>query len=259
MEPGCLLEGEFDRMPPHFAMTQRPGADWSAYKETQWANHGLGCHRADPDQLRRDMAIYYGMISFMDHQIGRTLDRLDELGIADETLVVFTTDHGHFLGQHGLTAKGPFHYEDLLRVPFVVRCPGRVPAGRTSAALQCLVDLPATFLRAAAAEVPDTMQGVDQLDVWCGATSSARDEVLVEFRHQPTKVHLRTYIDDRYKMTIYRDQSYGELFDLLADPEERQNRWDAPEHQSLKADVMLRFLNAELRREPLHQPRVAHA
>jgi arylsulfatase A-like enzyme len=116
--------------------------------------------------MRKNIAIYYGMTSFMDQQIGRILDRLDELGITDNTLVVFTTDHGHFLDQHGLTAKGAFHYEDLLRVPFLVRWPGGVPASRTSDALQALIDLPSTFLSAGNIPVLGQMQGVDQLPVW---------------------------------------------------------------------------------------------
>ena len=73
------------------------------------------------------IATYYGMISLMDHHIGRILDALDRRGLTADTLVVFITDHGHFIGQHGLIAKGPFHYEDMLRLPFVVRWPGRVP------------------------------------------------------------------------------------------------------------------------------------
>src|SRR5690606_20246368 len=92
-----------------------------------FANHGLHSHVHDEATLRRQMAVYYGMTSFMDQHIGRVLDRLDALGIADNTLVVFTSDHGHFLGQHGLIAKA-FMYDDNLRVPFIVRWPGRVPA-----------------------------------------------------------------------------------------------------------------------------------
>lgn len=262
MDPGTLEESELDRMPPHFAMTQQRDSDWSVYQETPWGNHGFNYHVIDDERLRKNMAIYYGMVSFMDHQIGRTLDRLDELGIADETLVAFSTDHGHFLGQHGLTAKGAFHYEDVLRVPFIVRWPGRTPAGQTSEALQSLVDLPGTFLRAAGITGPDAdkmMQSVDQLDVWCGRAESARDHVVVEFRHQPTKVQLRTYIDARYKLTVYRGETYGELFDLRDDPEERRNLWDAPEHAALKAELFQRAIQAELEREPMPHPRVAGA
>ncbi|MEZ4658866.1 MAG: DUF4976 domain-containing protein [Caldilineaceae bacterium] len=80
--------------------------------------------------------------------------------------------------------------------------------------------------------------------------------MLVENRHQPSAVHLRTYVDDRYKLTIYRDHAYGELFDLQEDPHEVRNRWDDPAYAAVKAQVMHRFLNAELQREPTRMPRI---
>ncbi|MES2460453.1 MAG: sulfatase-like hydrolase/transferase [Armatimonadota bacterium] len=260
-ERGTLTPGELDHMPPHFALTQEAKPDFSAWRETPFANHGLHSHRVEPETLRKNIAVYYGMISFMDEQIGRILARLDELGIADDTLIVFSTDHGHFLGQHGLTAKGPFHYEDLLKLPFIVRWPGGgVPAGGESDALQALIDLPSTFLSACGIPVPGQMQGVDQIPVWTGEADSARDSVIVEFRHQPTRVHLRTYVEERYKLTMYRDHlDYGELFDLEADPHERVNRWDDPEYAAVKAGLLQRWINAEIAREPTRLPRIANA
>ena len=255
-DPGSHTPGEFDDMPPMHAMTQDPGADWSRFKETEWANHGYNCHVCDEAELRKEVAVYYGMVSFMDQQIGRILDRLDELGVANNTLVVFTTDHGTFLGHHGLQYKGPFHYEDLLRLPFVVRWPGHVPAGATCDALQGLVDLAPTMLTAAGIEPPGWMQGVNQLNTWCGAGPQARDHVIVENRHQPSAVHLRTYIDQRYKLTVYRDQPYGELFDLEEDPGELRNRWDDVQ---LRAEVLQKFVNAEVAREPTRMARVSDA
>ena len=259
MEPGRLVTGELDQMPSHFRKTQESTPDFSMYRETPYANHGFHSHLMDEEKLRKNMAVYYGMISFMDQQIGRILNALDRLGIADNTLVVFTTDHGHFLGQHGLIAKGAFHYEDLLRLPFIVRYPGYVPAGRTSTSLQALIDLPSTFLAAAGLPIPGIMQGVDQLPVWRGEAAQERDEVIVEFRHQPTAVHLRTYIDERYKLTVYRDQSYGELFDLVEDPDELRNRWDDPSYAETRCRLFQRFVNAELKREPTRLPRIAGA
>jgi uncharacterized sulfatase len=70
---------------------------------------------------------------------------------------------------------------------------------------------------------------------------------------------LRTYIDARYKFTVYRDHEYGELFDLQADPDERRNLWDDPDSQPLKGRLLHRFINAELKREPTRLPRIAHA
>ena len=195
----------------------------------------------------------------MDAQIGRILDRLEALGLADDTLVVFTSDHGHLFGQHGLTAKGAFHYEDLIRVPLIVAQPGGVPAGRRSDALQSLVDFAPSFLAAAGTAVPASMTGIDQTDVWYGRRPSLRDHVVVENRHEPTTVHVKTYVEDRYKLTVYYRRDYGELFDLADDPGEVHNLWDAPEAQALKHELIRRLLFAEMGKEPLPMPRIAGA
>jgi len=258
MEPGELAEGELDLLPEHFRKTQEKDPDFSMYRETH-GPHGFHSHLVDEALLRRNIATYYGMISFMDHWIGEILDSLERLGLAQNTLVVFTSDHGHFLGHHGLVAKGAFHLEDMLRVPMIVRWPGRVPAGRRSPALQSLVDLAPTFLTAAGTAVPGIMQGVSQLDVWRGRAESARDHIIVENRHEPTLVHLRTYVDERYKITVYRDREYGELFDLQEDPGETRNLWDDPGSAALKCKLLHRFMNAELKREPTRMERVAGA
>lgn len=259
MQPGRLLPGELDLMPRHFRLTQEQTPDFSEWKETAHANHGFSSHLISDESLRKNMAIYYGMVSFMDAHIGRILTALERLGIADNTLVLFTTDHGHYLGQHGLTAKGAFHYEDLIRIPMLARWPGRIAPGSRISALQSQVDFAPTFLAAAGLSVPGLMQGVDQGPVWTGARPSARQNVIVENRHQPTAVHLRTYVDERYKMTVYRDQPYGEFFDLREDPEERRNLWDDPAKAALKCEVLHRFVNAEIQREPTRMPRIAGA
>ena len=83
--------------------------------------------------------------------------------------------------------------------------------------------------------------------------------MLVENRHQPTALHLRTFVNDRYKLTLYRGHTYGELFDLQDDPEERRNRWDDPECAHIKARLLHRFLQAEMEREPTRFERIAGA
>lgn len=258
MKIGRLTPGEHDRNPPHFARTQEPDPDFSDWHRP-FAAHGCESHLRDPDELRKDMAVYYGMISFLDREIGRLLDKLDELGIAEDTLVIFTSDHGHFLGQHGLVAKGPFHYEDMLRIPMIVRQPGTVPAGRISNALQSLVDYTPTLLEAAGLPVPGTLQGVSQYAHWCGAEEPARDFVLCENRHNPDMPHLQTYVDARYKITVYRRGDYGEIFDLEEDPGEVRNLWSDPASGALKERLLLSMIQAVMRSEPTRMPRVAGA
>ncbi|HEX72910.1 MAG TPA: sulfatase, partial [Candidatus Hydrogenedentes bacterium] len=125
----------------------------------------------------------------LDHYIGKVLDKVDALGIAENTLIVFTTDHGHYHGQHGLYAKGAFHFEDGIRLPFIASLPGTIPAGKRSQALQSLVDLPPTFFSFAGIDIPWHFAGVDQYEVWRGNDDAARAHVVVENRHQPTTIH----------------------------------------------------------------------
>lgn len=251
-----VTPGEHDRSAPHLKLTQTDKPDFSPWRESGQGMHGFHSHLRDDKKLAKDIAVYYGMISLMDKYIGKILDKLDELGLSQNTLVVFTTDHGHFFGQHGLVAKGAFHYEDMIRVPFIVRWPGRAPAGVTSNAMQSLVDLAPSFVSAAGLNVPRTMTGVDQSAVWAGQVDLVRDHVVVENHHEPTTIHLKTYVDERYKLTVYYGREYGELFDLEADPGEVNNLWDDPNSASLKAKLVMKLLWAEMRKEPMWMPRV---
>ena len=255
-----ITPGEHDRNPPHFQLTQEEKPDFAPWQEPGGhVMHGFHSHLRDRAGRARDMAIYYGMISLMDKYIGKILGQLEALGLTENTLVVFTSDHGNLFGQHGLTAKGAFLYEDMIRVPLIVSMPGTVPAGVTSPALQSLVDLPVTFLSAAEVAVPRTMTGVDQKQVWYGQSASARDHVIVENRHQPTTIHQRTYVNERYKLTVYYNREYGELFDLQEDPGEQHNLWADPAAADLKCRLLLKLIHAELGKEPIWMPRVCLA
>ncbi len=255
-----VTPGEHDKNPPHFQMTQQEKPDFSIYQEEDGNGcHGFDSHLQKKEKLAKDIAIYYGMISMMDHHIGRTLDKLDELGLTDDTLVVFTTDHGHFFGQHGLVAKGAFHYEDMIKVPFVASLPGVIPQGKRTDALLTLVDLAPTFLDFAGLEIPRIMTGKSQKPVLEGREEAVRDHVLVENHHQPTTVHHKTYVDKRYKITVYYNQEYGELFDLETDPGEVNNLWDDVDSKDLKSQLLLKCMHAELGKEPMWMPRIAGA
>ena len=254
------VEGEFDDKPPYFQYSQEKHPDFSAFSEKDGNGiHGAGSHLKDRDTKARHIATMYGMMTMLDTYIGKILDRLDELGLADSTLVCFTSDHGDFLGQHGLTQKAIHHYEDLLRIPLVVRHPGTIPSGSVSDELQSTVDLAPTFLAAAGIEVPRTMSGMNMLDSWHGTRSDIRNHVIVENQHQPTTMHMRSFIDSRYKITIHYNREYGELYDLKEDPGELINRWEHPEYAEIKSNLLLRFLYGEMGKVPLPMPRVAIA
>ncbi|MFN2262692.1 MAG: sulfatase-like hydrolase/transferase, partial [Anaerolineales bacterium] len=252
--------GEFDDKPPYFKYAQQENPDFSAYQEPGGNGiHGAGSHLRSTETKAKNIATMYGMMTMLDKYIGKILDKLDELGLAENTLVCFTSDHGDFWGQHGLVAKAIHHYEDLLRIPLVVSMPGTIPDGVQSSALQSTLDLPQTFLSFAGLPVPRSMTGVDEKAVWTGETPQLRHHVMVENQHQPTTMNMRTYINQRYKMTVHYNHSYGELYDLEADPGEYVNLWDLPEFQDLKRDLLLEFIHAEMAKAPLPMPRIAGA
>ena len=236
--------------PPHLQLTQTADPDFSAWQEPNGSGcHGFHSHLHDRDELAQDIACYYGMVSCMDKYIGEIIEHLDELGLAENTLVIFTSDHGHYFGQHGLIAKGAFHYDDGIRVPMIARLPGQIPAGHSSDSLQSLVDYAPTLLSFCGVDIPQAMTGSDQRAVWTGDESHARDHVIVENRHQPTTLHLKTYIDERYKLTLYFNRDYGEIFDLRADPGEVNNLYA---DEDLRAMLTEKMLRAEmLKEEPL--------
>lgn len=254
------VPGEFDDKPPYFSQSQMDAPDTTAFREADGnAVHGAGSHRLSRETKARNIAAMYGMVTMLDVYVGKILDKLDQLGLREETLVCFTSDHGDFWGQHGLVYKAIHHYEDLLRIPLIVSMPGTIPEGRRSESLQSTIDLPPTFLKMAGLPVPRTMAGIDESEVWTGARATLRSHVIVENQHQPTTMNMRSYIDERYKITIHFDRDYGELYDLTEDPGELENHWDDPAFASVKTELLLRFLYGEMAKVPLPMPRISGA
>lgn len=253
-------DGEFEDKPPYFKLSRQQSPDFSAFKEDGGHGiHGARSHLRPRQDMAKHIATMYGMMTMLDEHVGKILDHLDHLGLAENTLVCFTTDHGDYWGQHGLVAKAIHHYEDLLRVPLVVSMPGTIPAGTVSNSLQSTVDLAQTFLSMAGLPVPRTMTGVDEKEVWTGKRDSLRSHVMVENQHQPTTMNMRTYINRRYKLTVHFNRKYGELSDLEKDPGEYVNLWNDPGSQELLRELLLEFIYGEMAKAPLPMPRIAAA
>jgi arylsulfatase A-like enzyme len=192
-------------------------------------------------QEERWWRTYMGMQSLADKHMGRVLDELDALGLADDTLVMVTSDHGDYMGDHFVWGKGPGHYVGAAGVPLIVRWPGRVPAGSSSAGLQSLVDLPTTVMRAAGLDPHPEMQGVDQLPVWTGDAESARESVLIDHRAE-ARLHVHSLITDRHRLSIYSDSQHArtelELFDLQEDPFELDSLANDPGHVAVVNELV---------------------
>ena len=100
------------------------------------------------------------------------------------------------------------------------------------------------------------MTGTNQRDVWFDEKGQAREHIIVENRHEPTTIHVKTYVNERYKITVYYNRDYGELFDLQEDPGEINNLWDKREYAELKSDLIIKLLFAEMGKEALWMPRI---
>ncbi len=173
-------------------------------------------------EYRELIAHYYGYVSYIDAQIGRLLAALDELDLAEDTLVIYTTDHGDFSGGHGCIFKAYMMYDDLMRVPLIVRMPGAIPAGRTAEALASSVDLMPTLLDFGGAPVPEGVEGQSLRRVLEGKTDRHHDAVFTTFATPGFQVRMvRT---DRYKYCLhFWPPQRDELYDMQADPHEMTN------------------------------------
>lgn len=261
MEIPDIDPDDLEDMPYHYRMTQQTSEkDWgSKFDEDGFSVHGLSIHLSSREQKARNKAIYYGMISMMDKYIGQILDHLEQNGQLENTIIVFTTDHGHHIGTHNLTGKGAFAFEDDLRLPFIVSWKGRYPENRRTDALISLVDLLPSFLKIAGRDIPPTVAGIDATPLWSGETEKIRDWVFAENHFQRTKFYQKTYIEKRYKITWYMHIDEGELFDLEKDPGEFHNLWDIPVYQMLKMEMMHKALQAEMAKETCWMPRLGPA
>ncbi len=190
-------------------------------------------------QLAEMTANYYGMISQIDHQVGRLLGALDATGRRRDTLVIFTTDHGEMLGNHGLYLKGPTPYEDLLRVQLIMVGPG-VRSGQVVDDPVSTLDLAPTFLELAGAEIPATMQGTS-LNRLAAGKAEPREAAYSEWHLHPSRcgvaLHLRTVRTRRYKCTFELISGAGELYDLQEDPGEMVNLFEDPAHAGIRAQL----------------------
>jgi arylsulfatase A-like enzyme len=168
---------------------------------------------------------YFRCISAIDDNVGRVLDALDELKLADDTMVVFTSDNGYFLGEHGLGDKRAA-YDESLRIPLLVRYPRAIKAGSVSDAMVINIDYAPTLVDLAGAKVPDTMQGRSWKPLFEGKQDGWRDAYFYEYFYEnrfktPTMTALRT--NDKKIIEYPGHPDWTEVYDLAADPFEMKN------------------------------------
>jgi arylsulfatase A-like enzyme len=182
-------------------------------------------------QLRQMTANYYGEIAFIDDGVGRILKSLEKTGLAENTIVIFTTDHGDLLGDHGLYLKGPTPYEALLRVGMIVKGPD-IPAGKVIDMPVSTLDLAASFYDWAGVSRPEDIQSRSLRPLIEGDGGEVREVAYSEWNQQPSRtgveLELRTVRTKTAKLTLELISGAGEMYDLAEDPDEMHNLFDDP-------------------------------
>ena len=231
-------EGELEKKPIHQKMRIERGHD-----------------QTTEPLLRKMVANTYGLISLLDDQVGELLRVLEEKGMADNTLIAFTSDHGDLLGDHGLLLKsGVTFYEGCVRVPYLVSYAAAFPLGASCGELVETIDLPATFLDVAGIEPPETMQGRSlvglaegKIDDWRDDAFSEIDLHIIPTMHAPNDPNSRDHVamitTKRWKYVHFPNLGVGEFYDLENDPNEFENLFYEPEYAEVLAEMRLRLLN----------------
>ena len=207
----------------------------------------MGTSRAiavTPAEARVAIALNHGAIAFIDEAVGRVLEHLRVSGLDRSTVVIFTSDHGDFMGDHGLLNKGPLHYQGLLRVPLIWADPQEGPGGRDPRLCSTL-DLATTVLARCGLRAAHGLQGHD---LRTPREAVRRDAVLVEeeahhrYPGAPFPLRVRTLVTGRWRLSVRADEPWGELYDLADDPLEQTNLWSDPSHTGVRADLTARMV-----------------
>lgn len=194
-------------------------------------------------------AAYWAMCDLIDDQVGRLVEALERTGQQEDTVIIFMSDHGEMLGDHGIYLKGPYFYDPAIRVPLMVSWPSQFPAQRIDSLVE-LTDIAPTLLELAELPKHPGMQGVPLTSTLYGKPPDhpPREDVYCEYYNAmpwhrdptPQTTMVRT---ERHKLAVEHALSAGELYDLQTDPTETHNLWDDPQYNDIKTDMLLRLTN----------------
>jgi len=213
---------------------------------------------ADDQHILETMALTAGMISFIDDAIGDIHGALTDNGLKDDTVIIFNSDHGDFLGDFNMLLKGALPYKSITRVPFIWSDPDNRESSICST-LASTIDIAATVLNRAGLKPFNGNQGVNLFETSI-AKDWVRDDLLVEYNDSGQRLCftkpacVRSVISQHWRYTVYLEEDWGELYDLKNDPDETNNLWDSEAHQSVRFEYAEK-LNHHLIRQMDRSPR----
>ncbi|MHA2039614.1 MAG: sulfatase family protein, partial [Promethearchaeota archaeon] len=200
----------------------------------------------DEETAKIFIALTYGTIKMIDDNVGRILNTLEKTGLSKNTMVIFTSDHGDYCGDHGLVLKGPAHFRSVINMPLIWKIPGETKPG-ISDSLVSTVDLPKTILNLLDVKkklIPENLQGFDISNMLTNPKYKIRRQILIEHDEEIAKdkvFRLRTLITEKHRLTLYDGyDDFGDIFDYITDNAEINNLWDTD--KELKNDLVERLL-----------------
>ncbi len=192
------------------------------------------------EELRRARAGYYAIITYLDDKIGRMIDVLEETGQLDNTVIIYTSDHGEMAGEHGMWRKSNF-YEQSARIPMIISWPGHLPAGRRVTETVSLVDLVATVVDIAGAPAVAPLDGDSLLDLAAGSSAGWKDMAFCEYLAHGVIRPMAMLRRGRFKLNYSLDDPV-ELYDLEADPGEFNDLGNDPAYAEVREQLRAELL-----------------
>jgi arylsulfatase A-like enzyme len=225
------------------------GPDADDWFENQWAGrpeHNMSIVRnrmggRTRDDLRRALAHYFALISVIDMEIGRILHWLEENDLLDNTIIVYTADHGDFAGDHGLCFKNIGIYESIHRIPFLLAYPGG-PRGVERDGIIESVDLLPTLCELADVPLPGELDGRSLLSVAAGE-SPGRDRAICEWDFPAPQRRVNAIRTRRHRLVYHGHELGGELYDHETDPHEMHNCWEEPAYAGVRMELLERLFD----------------
>jgi len=206
-------------------------------------------------------ALTYGSISMIDDGIGAILTKLEKLELSDNTMIIFTSDHGDLCADHGLILKGPSHYNGLINIPLLWKIPGETNKNVCDSLIST-VDLPKTILSLLGIREkyhPQRMQGFDYSEVLKNPNKKLREQILIEHDEEISKdkiMRLRTLVTENYRYTLYDGvRDFGDIYNLKEDPHEMNNLWH---DKKLRGKLNQRMLREIIKLYPRYPERAAY-
>lgn len=219
---------------------------------------------ADEEEVRKYTARTYGSIAMIDNGIGRILRTVENLGLADNTIVIYTSDHGDNMGEHGLILKGPSPCKGVLNVPMIWKVPGLTKPAVTDSLVSSL-DISKTLLNLVKIKQkyhPPDMVGIDITPILNKPTTKVRDCCFIEHDEEldnfNLKVRVRHLITEKFKLTIEQSvPGYGDLYDRKNDPWELKNLWYDEKYKDVRYKLVEKLLFENLKAQSRYPKRLA--